>query len=333
VGVYTVNKACKIYVAGHTGLVGSAIVKRLSLDGCNNIVTRTIAQLDLRDQKAVNQFFECEQPEFVFLAAARVGGILANTMYRADFMYDNVAIQLNVVHACYVYGVKKLLFFGSSCIYPRDCPQPICETYLMSGPLEITNEPYAIAKIAGVALCRSYREQYNSSFISCMPTNLYGTHDTFCQLNGHVIPSLIAIFFDAIYRQSKSVVLWGTGKPLREFLYVDDLAQAASFLMDQYDSPEPINVGSGQEISIRDLAGLIKEITGYNGEIVFDCVKPDGSPRKLLDSSKINALGWSAKTALRDGLQHVVDWYKVHCVETGHMQIDSGHIKDKVIMG
>ena len=303
-----------VYVAGHTGLVGRALVRRLEAEGCRTIITREYDQLDLRDRLAVNRFFESERPEYVFLAAAKVGGIGANMQYPASFIYDNLAIQLNVIDAAYRYGVNKLLFLGSSCIYPRNCPQPIKEQYLMTGELEKTNEPYALAKIAGLKLCESYNRQYGTNFIACMPTNLYGSYDNFDLKNSHVLPALLRKCYEAKLEGEKRLVVWGSGKPYREFLYVDDLADACIFLMKQYEGNEIINVGTGKEISIAALACLVKEIVGYEGEIVFDLSKPDGTPRKLLDVNKLTELGWCAPTSLRDGIQKMLEWYERQAV-------------------
>ena len=303
-----------VYVAGHTGLVGRALVRRLEAEGCRTIITREYDQLDLRDRLAVNRFFESERPEYVFLAAAKVGGIGANMQYPASFIYDNLAIQLNVIDAAYRYGVNKLLFLGSSCIYPRNCPQPIKEQYLMTGELEKTNEPYALAKIAGLKLCESYNRQYGTNFIACMPTNLYGSYDNFDLKNSHVLPALLRKCYEAKLEGEKRLVVWGSGKPYREFLYVDDLADACIFLMKQYEGNEIVNVGTGKEISIAALAYLVKEIVGYEGEIVFDLSKPDGTPRKLLDVNKLTELGWCAPTSLRDGIQKMLEWYERQAV-------------------
>lgn len=303
------NKNAKIYVAGHAGLVGSALCRKLNALGYHNIIARTHRELDLRNQQSVNDFFACEKPEYVFLAAARVGGIVANSTYPAEFIYDSMMISANVIHAAYKHGVKKLLFLGSSCIYPRMCPQPIKEEYLLTGPLELTNEPYALAKIAGIKLCQAYNKQYGTNFISCMPTNLYGPGDNFDAQNSHVIPGLMSKIHQAKMRGDRQVVLWGTGAPLREFLYIDDLAEACVFLMQNYCGFEQVNVGTGKEITIVDLARLIKEIVGFDGELVFDPAKPDGTPRKLLNVSKLQQLGWSATTELRGGLQAMYTWY------------------------
>lgn len=306
------DKASKIFVAGHRGLVGSAILRKLQTEGYSNIVTRTREELDLRDQQAVNRFFEEERPEYVFLAAAKVGGILANSTCPADFIRDNLQIQTNVIDAAYRYGVKKLLFLGSSCIYPRNAPQPMKEEYLLTGSLEPTNEWYAIAKIAGIKMCQAYRRQYGFNAICVMPTNLYGPGDNFDLETSHVIPALIRKFHEAKAEGKSHVVVWGTGKPRREFLYVDDLADALLFLMEHYNSEEIINVGIGKDITIQELAELIREVVGYEGDIVFDLSKPDGVPRKLLDVSRIHALGWQAKTPLREGLEKTYRWYVEH---------------------
>lgn len=297
----------KIYVAGHNGMVGSALVRKLDKQGYENIITRSSSQLDLRDQHAVNNFFEAAKPDYVFLAAARVGGINANNIYRADFLYDNLMIESNVIHASYKNKVKKLLFLGSSCIYPKLAPQPLKEEYLLTGLLEHTNEPYAIAKIAGIKLCDAYRAQYGCNFISVMPTNLYGPNDNYNLENSHVLPALLRKIITAKKNNAPFVEIWGSGKPFREFLYVDDLADACFFLIKSYNEPTLINVGTGKDISIMDLALLIKKITGYQGEIKNDLSKPDGTPRKLMDVSKINSLGWQASFSLEDGIKMVYD--------------------------
>ena len=303
------DKESKIFVAGHRGLVGSAILRKLQAEGYTNLVTRTRAELDLRDQAAVNRFFEEERPEYVFLAAAKVGGILANSTYPADFIRDNLQIQTNVIDAAYRHGVKKLLFLGSSCIYPKYAPQPMKEEHLLTGPLEPTNEWYAVAKIAGIKMAQAYRRQYGFNAISLMPTNLYGPGDNFDLETSHVIPALIRKFHEAKVEGKPHVVVWGTGKPRREFLHVDDLADAALFLMKNYDSEEIINVGVGEDVSIRELAELIQDVVGFEGEIVFDTTKPDGTPRKLLDVSRLQALGWKARIPLREGLASTYRWY------------------------
>jgi len=299
----------KIFVAGHRGLVGSAILRRLKAKGFVNLVTRTRNELDLRNQAAVNRFFEEERPQYVFLAAAKVGGILANSTYPADFIRDNLQIQTNVIDAAYRSGSKKLLFLGSSCIYPKHAPQPMKEEYLLTGPLEPTNEWYAIAKIAGIKMAQAYRRQYGFNAISLMPTNLYGPGDNFDLETSHVIPALIRKFHEAKERGESHVEVWGTGTPRREFLHVDDLADAAVFLMQNYDEEAFINVGVGQDISIRELAELIREVVGFMGEVHFDTSKPDGTPRKLLDVSKLKALGWRARIPLREGLRQTYRWY------------------------
>lgn len=295
----------KIYVAGHNGMVGSAIVRKLKSAGFDNLILRNSAELDLRNQNQVENFFASEKPEYVFLAAAKVGGIMANNTYRADFLYENLMIESNVIHQSYQHRVKKLLFLGSSCIYPKFAPQPLKEEYLLSGYLEETNEPYAIAKIAGIKLCENYRRQYKCDFISVMPTNLYGPNDNYDLSNSHVIPALIRKFHEGKSKNSSSVEVWGTGNPLREFLHVDDLAEASLFLMDNYSDEQLINVGSGKDLSIKDLALLIARIVGYQGEIIFNSSKPDGTPKKLLDVSKILNLGWKPKINLNEGLSLV----------------------------
>jgi GDP-L-fucose synthase len=299
----------KIYVAGHRGLVGSAILRHLQALGYANIVTRRSSELDLRDQSAVQKFFVQEQPEFVFLAAAKVGGILANSTYPADFIYDNLTIAINVIHAAYQQGTKKLLNLGSSCIYPKLAPQPLKEEYLLTGPLEETNRAYAVAKIAAIELCDHYRSQYGCDFISAMPTNMYGPGDNFDLQSSHVLPALLRKMIDAKQAQAPTVEIWGSGTPLREFLYVDDLAEACLFLMQNWSEPGPINVGTGKDISIRELALLIKSIVGYEGELVFDASKPDGTPRKLMDVSRLNQAGWKAHVSLREGIQSTYVWY------------------------
>ncbi|MFO0508326.1 MAG: GDP-L-fucose synthase family protein [bacterium] len=300
------EKSSKIYVAGHRGMVGSAIVRKLQAEGYTNLVLRTSAELDLRNQALVEKFFAIEKPEYVFLAAAKVGGIMANNIYRADFLYENLMIECNVIHQSYVHKVKKLLFLGSSCIYPKLAPQPLKEEYLLSGYLEETNEPYAIAKIAGIKLCENYRRQYGCNFISAMPTNLYGPNDNYDLGNSHVIPALIKKFIIASERGESSVEVWGSGKPMREFMHVDDLGDASLFLMKNYSDLEFINVGVGIDMSIAELAKLIKEITGYKGEITFNSLKPDGTPRKLMDVSKLTSLGWRPSILLENGLRSVI---------------------------
>jgi GDP-L-fucose synthase len=300
------NKNSKIYIAGHRGMAGSAILRRLQQEGYTKLVCRTSQELDLRNQQAVADFFSQEKPEYVFLAAAKVGGILANNTYKADFIYENLAIQNNIIHQSYKHAVKKLLFLGSSCIYPKFAPQPIKEEYLLTGTLEPTNEPYAIAKIAGIKMCQAYREQYGCNFISVMPTNLYGEGDNYDPQNSHVIAALIRKFYEAKRDGKPQVEIWGTGTPRREFLNADDLADACYFLMLHYDSPEIINIGVGEDISIKELALLIKEIVGYEGELFFDTSKPDGTPRKLLDVSKLHNLGWRHRIGLREGIEQVL---------------------------
>lgn len=296
-------KDAKIYVAGHNGMVGAALCRALKREGFTNLVVRSSAELDLRNQAAVNSFFDYEKPDFVFLAAAKVGGILANSTYQAEFIYDNLMIESNVINAACQQGVSKLLFLGSSCIYPKFAKQPIKEEYLLTGALEPTNEPYAIAKIAGLKLCESYRAQYGCNFISAMPTNLYGVGDNYHPENSHVLPALIRKFYVAKEEGLQKVELWGTGKPRREFLYVDDLAEACLFLMQHYNEAEPINVGCGQDISIAELAELVMKKVDFQGEIAWNTEMPDGTPRKLLDVSKLSELGWNAATPLDDGIQ------------------------------
>lgn len=295
----------RIYVAGHRGMVGSAIVRRLEGAGYANITTATSGEVDLRDAAQVNTFFEQQRPEYVFLAAAKVGGIVANNTYPAEFIYDNICIQTNVIHAAYRYGVRKLLFLGSSCIYPKFAPQPLHESSLLQGELEPTNEPYAIAKIAGIKMCEAYRRQYGCNFISAMPTNLYGPNDNYHPQNSHVLPALLRKFHQAKVQGAHVVEIWGTGNPLREFLHVDDLADACLFLMLNYNSSDIVNVGVGTDLSIRELAKLIADVVGYNGELRFDTTKPDGTPRKLMDVTRLHTLGWSARIELREGIERV----------------------------
>lgn len=299
------EKNSKIYVAGHRGMVGSAIVRRLQKGGFENLVLRTSKELDLRDQQAVEDFFEQEKPDYVFLAAAKVGGILANNTYRAEFIYDNLMIQNNVIHQAWKNKVTKLMFLGSSCIYPKMAPQPLKEEYLLTGLLEPTNEPYAIAKIAGIKLCDAYRVEYGCNFISVMPTNLYGPNDNYDLHNSHVLPALIRKFHEAKINNEPQVTVWGTGTPLREFLHVDDLADACLFLMKDYNEPGFVNIGSGVDISIAGLAEMVREIVGYQGKIVYDSSKPDGTPRKLMDVTKLKKLGWQSTISLRDGIEKV----------------------------
>jgi GDP-L-fucose synthase len=299
------NKEDKIYIAGHRGMVGSAITRKLQQEGFNNLLVRTSAELDLRNQQAVNVFFKKEKPDYVFLAAAKVGGILANNIYRADFLYENLMIQNNVIHAAYENAVKKLMFLGSSCIYPKLAPQPLKEEYLLTGELEPTNEPYAIAKIAGIKMCDAYRSQYRCNFISVMPTNLYGPNDNYDLNNSHVLPALIRKFHEAKLNNQTTVTIWGSGKPRREFLHSEDLADACFFLMQQYNDPGFVNIGTGEDLEIKELALLIKKIAGYNGEIIHDLSKPDGTPRKLLNIDKLKNLGWKEKINLEEGIRKV----------------------------
>ncbi|QEH40441.1 GDP-L-fucose synthase [Chitinophaga sp. XS-30] len=292
----------RIYIAGHRGMVGGAIKRKLETMGYQHIITRTSGELDLRDQQSVQAFFAEEKPEYVFLAAAKVGGIHANNTYRAEFLYDNLMIASNIIHAAWQQQAKKLMFLGSSCIYPKLAPQPLKEEYLLSGPLEATNEPYAIAKIAGIKLCEAYRDQYGCNFISVMPTNLYGIGDNYHPENSHVLPALIRKFHEAKQENKPAVTVWGTGTPKREFLYADDLADACTYLMLNYDGRELVNIGSGEDLSIRELAETVKEVVCYEGDIVFDTAKPDGTPRKLMDVSRLHALGWKHRTDLKKGI-------------------------------
>lgn len=309
------NKNSKIYIAGHTGMVGSAITRKLTRDGFSNLLYRDLSELDLLDQQATADFFKKQQPEYVFLAAARVGGILANNTYRAQFIYENLQIQNNVIHSAYQQGVKKLLFLGSSCLYPKEAPQPIREEYLLSGPLENTNEPYAVAKIAGIKMCQAYNQQYGCNFIAVMPTNLYGPNDNFDLQTSHVLAALIRKFHEAKKNKDRQVAIWGSGTPRREFLHVDDLAAACLFLMENYNDNQIINVGTGLDVSISDLASLIKDITGYEGAIEYDKTKPDGTPRKLLDIEKIKNLGWKPALSLQQGIGITYAWY----IQNEHM--------------
>nr|GLL34303.1 putative GDP-L-fucose synthase 2 [Ipomoea trifida] len=304
-----IAKSDKIFVAGHGGLVGSAVVRKLSHLGFTNLLLRTHSQLDLAVQSAVDAFFAAEKPDYVILAAAKVGGIHANNTYPADFITINLQIQTNVVTSAYKHGVKKLLFLGSSCIYPKFAPQPIPETALLTGPLEPTNEWYAIAKIAGIKMCQAYRIQFKFDAISAMPTNLYGPNDNFHPENSHVLPALLRRFHEAKVRSDEKVVVWGSGSPLREFLHVDDLADAIVFLLEHYSGLEHVNVGSGKEVTIKELAELVKEVVGFKGELVWDPTKPDGTPRKLMDSSSLAGMGWTPKISLRDGLIDTYKWY------------------------
>ncbi|MDK0881999.1 GDP-L-fucose synthase [Clostridium perfringens] len=307
------NKNSKIYVAGHRGLVGSAIVRNLEEKGFNNIICRTHKELDLTNQNEVRRFFEEERPEYVFLAAAKVGGIHANNTYPADFIYENLMIQNNVIKAAHDFEVKKLLFLGSTCIYPKMAPQPIKEDYLLTGSLEETNEAYAVAKIAGLEMCKFFKRQYGDNFISCMPTNLYGPNDNFDLKNSHVLPALIRKFHEAKVNNSEVVEVWGTGKPLREFLYVDDMADACVFLMENYDGEQHVNIGTGVEVSIRELAETVKEVVGFEGELVFNIDMPDGTPRKLTTVDKLNGLGWKHKVDLNKGIKMAYEWFLNKC--------------------
>lgn len=308
------EQQARIFVAGHRGLVGSAILRRLEKDGYMGLITRTRQELDLADRDAIERFFQAEKPAYVFLAAAKVGGILANNTYPADFLRENLAIQLNVIDAAYRHGVKKLLFLGSSCIYPKFAPQPIKEEYLLTGALEPTNDAYAIAKIAGIQLCQSYNKQYGTNFISVMPTNLYGPGDNFDLQNSHVLPALIRKFHEAKVSGAPEVVVWGTGSPKREFLHVDDLADACLYLMQSYNGSDFINVGVGEDLSIQELAEMIRSVVGYEGALVYDTTKPDGTPRKLLDVSRLTALGWRARIGLDDGLTQTYQWFLENAV-------------------
>ena len=301
------NKTDKIYIAGHRGMVGSAIERKLRKDGFTNIITKTSKELDLRNQQAVNDFFEAEKPDYVFMSAAKVGGILANNIYRAEFIYDNLMIELNVVHACHTAKVKKMLFLGSSCIYPKMAPQPLKEEYLLTGELEPTNEPYAIAKIAGIKLCESYRRQYGDNFISVMPTNLYGPNDNYDPENSHLFASFIRKFTLAKRNNLQEIEIWGDGSPMREFLHVDDMADACVFLMENYDGEEIFNIGTGKDVTVLELADTMKEVSDFNGTFKFDASKPNGTPRKLMDVSKLEKLGWKAKISLKEGVEMVFE--------------------------
>jgi len=306
------NKAAKIYVAGHRGMVGSAITRLLAANGYQNILTRTHIELDLLNQEAVNGFLSVEKPDYIFIAAAKVGGIQANNIYRADFIYQNLMIECNLIHGAYQAGVKQLTSLGSSCIYPRNCPQPIKEEYLLTGPLEQTNEPYALAKIAGIKLCENYNRQYGTQFISLMPTNLYGPGDNYDLNNSHVLPALIRKAHEAKIRNDSKLVIWGSGNPRREFMHVDDLARASIMLMEQnYDGPF-VNIGCGSDLTIKELAQEVVSVVGFKGELQFDTSKPDGTPQKLLDVQKINRLGWKAEIALRPGIQDAYSWFLQH---------------------
>jgi len=302
-------KDSKIFVAGSRGLVGSAIVRKLKTEGFTNILTTSKGELNLIDQDSTSRFFEKNKPEYVFLAAAKVGGILANNTYPAEFIYENVMIESNIIHSAYLSGVKKLMFLGSSCIYPKFAEQPIKESSLLTGELEPTNEPYAIAKILGIKMCQSYHRQYGVNFISAMPTNLYGINDNFDLNNSHVLPALIRKFHEAKLSNSPSVELWGSGAPYREFLFVDELADACYFLMQNYNEPDIVNIGTGEDITIKELADLIRKIVGFDGEIIWDSTKPDGTPRKLLDVSKLNSLGWKSSMSLQEGIEKTYNWY------------------------
>ena len=304
------EKGSKIFIAGHRGMVGSAIFRKLQKEGYSNLVFRTSSELDLRNQQAVTEFFAVEKPEYVFLAAAKVGGIIANNRYKADFLYENLAIQMNVIHQSYLNGVKKLMFLGSSCIYPKLAPQPLKEEYLLTGLLEPTNEPYAIAKIAGIKMCEAYRQQYGCNFISVMPTNLYGYNDNYHPKKSHVLPALIRKFHEAMVNSSSEVIILGTGSPRREFLFSDDLANACFFLMHNYDDPGFINIGTGHDITIKELALLIQKVVGFEGELVFDTSQPDGTPRKLMDVSKLNSKGWHYLVELEQGIRLVYEDFK-----------------------
>jgi len=308
----TLSPDSKIYVAGHRGLVGSAIVRRLQKGGYKNILTRTHEELDLTDIKTVASFFQRERPEYVFLAAAKVGGILANSTYPAEFIRDNLLIELSIIDAAHRSGVKRLLFLGSSCIYPKHCPQPMKEEYLMTGPLEPTNSAYAVAKIAGIEMCRAYNRQYGTSFLPVMPTNLYGPGDNFDLETSHVLPALIRKFHEAKVKGEKTVTIWGTGTPRREFLHVDDLADACFFLMTNYNGTDLINIGTGKDVTIRELAEIVGRVVGFAGDLEFDTSKPDGTPRKLLDVSKLDSLGWKASMDIEHGLQKTYEWYLEH---------------------
>lgn len=309
------DKASKIYIAGHRGLVGAAILRKLQDEGYSNLIYRTHRELDLARQEAVERFFAQERPDYVFLAAAKVGGILANSTYPADFIYQNLAIETNLIHASQLLGIKKLLFLGSSCIYPKFCPQPMKEEYLLSDYLEPSNEPYAVAKIAGIKMCQAYNRQYGARFVSVMPTNLYGPNDNFDLETSHVLPALLRKFHEAKIEGKKEVEIWGTGTPRREFLHVDDLADACIYLMNHYDGSEIVNIGTGKDISIRDLAELIAKIVGFEGALAFDPSKPDGTPEKRLDVSRLTALGWQPKIPFEEGIRQTYRWYLKHGVE------------------
>ncbi|MEI6587706.1 MAG: GDP-L-fucose synthase [Candidatus Moraniibacteriota bacterium] len=317
------EKNAKIFIAGHKGLVGSALIRKLSADGFSNLILRERAELNLLDKKAVESFFEMEKPNYVFLAAAKVGGIMANKLKKADFIYENLEIQNNVIHSAWKFGVKKLLFLGSSCIYPKNCPQPIREEYLMSGYLEETNAAYAVAKIAGIKMCQSFNEQYDTNFISVMPTNLYGENDNFDLESSHVLPALIRKFYEAKKENKKEIILWGTGEPLREFLHVDDLADACVFLMHNYDGSEIVNIGTGEDLSIKELAQKIQKLIGFDGKLIWDVEKPDGTPRKLLDVTKLNALDWKHRIDLDAGLEMTIAWFGENYAKIGKEKAES----------
>ncbi len=310
-----VEKYAKIYVAGHRGMVGSAIVRKLEKEGYTNIITRGSKELDLRNQQAVADFFADEKPDYVFLAAAKVGGIIANNTYRGEFLYDNLMIQNNIIHNSYLNGVKKLMFLGSSCIYPKMAPQPLKEEYLLTGPLEPTNEPYAIAKIAGIKMCDAYRDQYGCNFVSVMPTNLYGYNDNYHPENSHVLPALIRKFHEAKVDGKDKVTIWGTGSPMREFLFADDLAEACFYLMENYNEPGLVNIGTGEDVTIKDLALTVKEVVGFDGELEFDTSKPDGTPRKLMDVNKLHSFGWKHKVELKEGIAYAYQDFLTQFVE------------------
>lgn len=309
------QKDSKIFVAGHLGMVGAAIVRKLQKEGFQNVIMRTKQELDLRNQADTFEFFKNEKPDYVIMAAAKVGGILANNTYRAEFIYDNLMIQSNLIHQSYLNGVKKLIYFGSSCIYPKLCPQPIKEEYLLSGPLEFTNEPYALARIAGIKMIENYKRQYGCNFISIISTNLYGSHDHFDDQKSHVLPSLMRRIHEAKTNKENEVVIWGTGSPLREFMHVDDLAEATMFFMEHYNGEQHVNVGTAKEVSIKQLAEMICETVNYQGKLVFDTSKPDGTPRKLLDISKANDMGWKAQTELKVGLKTTYEWFLNHEIQ------------------
>ncbi|MDI9872477.1 GDP-L-fucose synthase [Flectobacillus roseus] len=312
------EKHDKVYIAGHKGMVGSAILRRLKKEGYTNLVLKQSSELDLRNFNDVSQFFASERPEYVFLAAAKVGGIVANNTYRADFIYENLSIQNNIIHNSYLYGVKKLMFLGSSCIYPKLAPQPLKEEYLLTGLLEHTNEPYAIAKIAGIKMCEAYRAQYGCDFISVMPTNLYGPNDNYDLEKSHVLPAMIRKFHEAKERNEPSVILWGTGAPMREFLYADDLAEACLYLMKNYSETELVNVGTGIDVTIKELAETVCDVVGFNGSIIWDSSKPDGTPRKLMDVSKLHNVGWKHTVDLRDGVTLA---YRDFCVNQSSLRL------------